>query len=379
MTNERAHILHVINSLGVGGAENHLFDLISGLLDSGYEITVLYLTSEDPYADEDLVSELVESGANVEHIQISGNVDPIGLFQMWRHLRSRDYDLVHTHQIQGDIYGSVSATMAGITSIVSSKHNDPPFLTHQPYKLLHNLTIWLSDKIITISENVRCFTRQHSIASSDQLETIYYGLDPAPFDAVSTNEIKDVRSEFVESDEVLLGTVARLTEQKDLETLLEAFAEVLETHPKTGLAIVGDGPKRDELEKLAREYDISENVSFTGYRSDIPQLMHAFDTFVLPSRWEGFGRVFLEAMAASTPIVASNVSAIPEIVIDEETGLLADVGETQEFTSAINNLLESDDLRTELGKNGRNRLEEQFTVEKMVHETTEVYDEILNT
>lgn len=376
MTNDSPRLLHIITSLGVGGAENHLLDLVCGLADDGYDVTVMYLTDKDPYADEDVTSEMVEAGVSVEQIGIRNNIDPIGFGRVLLHILQNGYDIVHTHQIHGDIYGSVAATLGGVQRIVSTKHNDPPFLTEQPYKTLHNMTVRLTDRIVTISENVREFTLEHTTASPDKVRTVHYGLDPQPFDQVSEEEVNSVRSDLADAEEPLVGTVARLVEQKDLGTLLRAIDKVSETHPNVRLAIVGEGPKREELESLASDLGIDDRVTFTGYRSDIPALMQAFDVFALPSRWEGFGLVFLEAMAAGTPVVASEVSAVPEIVVDAETGYLVPPGESDEFAEYIDHLLEEPSLAERMGQSGRARLEAHFTVEQMVSETEAVYDEL---
>lgn len=377
MTNDGPRLLHIITSLGVGGAENHLLELVCGLADDGYDVTVMYLTDADQYADEDVTSEMVEAGVSLKHVGIRNNIDPIGFGLVLLHILRNDYDIVHTHLIHGDIYGSTAATIGGIRRTVSTKHNDPPFLTEQPYKALHDMTIRLTDRVVSISENVRNFTLEHTAASPDEVRTVHYGLDPQPFDQVTDEEVESVRSGLVTADGLLVGTVARLVEQKDLSTLLRAIDTVSEKHPKVCLAIVGKGPKREELEALATALDINDRVTFTGHRSDVPTLMHAFDLFVLPSQWEGFGLVFLEAMAAGTPIVASEVSAVPEIVVDSETGYLAPPGEVDKFAECIDRLLKDRTLAETMGQKGRERLESHFTVERMVSETETVYDELL--
>lgn len=369
-------LLHVIPSLGVGGAENHLLQLIEGTVDAGHDVTVIYLTEEDPFADTDLTAEMREAGAAVHHIPIRGRLDPLGLLRLILHVRQAGYDLVHTHQIYGDFYGSIAGAITG-KPVVSTKHNDPPVLTKHPYRAAHELSIRLTDRIITISDNVREWVLENTSADTGRIDTVYYGLDPAPFDDVDPAAVARTRAALLDGGDELLGTVARLTEQKDLETLIRAFAKVQSSDSGPRLAIVGDGPRRDRLETLASDLGVDDRITFTGFRDDVPVLMHAFDVFVLPSRWEGFGLVLLEAMAARTPIVASAVSAIPEVVDDGRTGYLVTPGDAEAFASTIESMLSEESTAATMGEAGRERLESRFAVSRMVTETLDVYDIVL--
>jgi glycosyltransferase involved in cell wall biosynthesis len=127
---------------------------------------------------------------------------------------------------------------------------------------------------------------------------------------------------------------------------------------------------------LASELKLNSHVSFLGYRSDASQLIYDFDIFVHPSRWEGFGLVFLEAMAAGVPIIATRTSAIPEIVEDGETGLLVPVDDEDALSDALSLLLADPPLRKQMGMAGRRRLDEHFSVQKMVERTAQIYQHI---
>ena len=371
MSGSSPSVLYVIPGLYPAGVGNHLLSLSSGLVDNGWDVTVAYLKGEGELADN-----FEQAGCDVFRVGISRDADPIGFLRLVRHIRSNEYDVVHTHLFRGDVYGSVAASIAKSGPILSSKHNNAPYLTRPPYKWLHNLTVALSDRVITISDFLQRFYTRHTYSSKEKFKTAYYGLDPGPFEAVPDEVVAETRTEFAQDSELLIGTVARLIKAKGLDTLLSAFSDVHESLPETHLAVVGEGPKSNALRAQSRQLEISDSVTFTGFRSDIPALMNAFDLFVLPSRREGFGLVLLEAMAAETPVVATRTSAIPEVVNDSQTGLLVPVEDPGAMAAAIQTLLTSDD-REARGIRGRERVQETFSIESMVQATEEIYRDLL--
>lgn len=364
-------VLHVITGVDVGGAETQLLSLVDGLVDRGFDVTVAYLKG-----DGELAEEFRTAGCDVKRIGIRADADPIGFLELLAHVARNDYDVVHGHLFHGNVYGVTAATLAGVPHVVSSKHNDPPFWDRQPYRTIHDATLSRVDRVFPISESVREYLLATTSLTGENVQTIRYGLDPTPFDAVDEHTVQTVRAEFVDDDRPLVGTVARLTEQKDLDTLLRAFATVHDTHD-AHLAIVGRGEEQTRLESLAKELNLTAAVTFTGFREDVPALMHAFDVFALPSRWEGLGVVFLEAMAAGTPVVASNTSAIPEVVAHGETGILCPPGDQAAFADAIASVLADPERAVRMGQAGRERLEAEFAVERMVDETATAYRELL--
>jgi len=148
------------------------------------------------------------------------------------------------------------------------------------------------------------------------------------------------------------------------------------------LLLVGDDPfgdGRQRTEALARELDLGSACVFTGVRRDVPDLMAASDVFVMSSLWEGLGLVFLEAMATGLPVVSTRVSAIPEVVVDGETGLLVPPADDAALADALVRLAREPALRARLGAAGRARVRERFGLERMIDETLAVYAEVLAT
>jgi glycosyltransferase involved in cell wall biosynthesis len=207
------------------------------------------------------------------------------------------------------------------------------------------------------------------------LNVVYYGLDPIPF----RSSIVRLRTDLgISPTEPVVGIVGRLIDVKAHSYLIHAVRFLLNEIPSVHLVIIGDGKLRSYLESLTAQLGINEHVHFLGFRTDVSNLMGEFDILALPSLSEGFGLVLLEAMAAAKPIVATRVSAIPEIVVDGETGLLVPPRDPVALAQALRQLIMNPTLACDFGRCGRMRLEQRFTVQKMVEDTVRVYQSVLS-
>jgi glycosyltransferase involved in cell wall biosynthesis len=287
-----------------------------------------------------------------------------------RAVRAERPDLLHTHLVHADVYGSIAAT-ATSTPYVSSRHNDDRYLLG-PFRYIDRAFARSARKLIAISDAVRVFLEAtgHDPAN---LTTIHYGLDEIP----ATSSVPTPEQAGIPSDAPLALAVGRLIAQKDHATLLRAFALVHEGQPDARLAILGSGPLEAETRAVVDDLGLAEVVVLPG-RTDIRDWLDRADVFVHTSRWEGFGIVLLEAMLAALPVVATRVSAVPEIVVDGETGALLDVGDVEGLALELGALLSDPERATRLGAAGRERARSDFSVERMVARTVDVYRQSLS-
>jgi glycosyltransferase involved in cell wall biosynthesis len=309
---------------------------------------------------------------------IRADLDPLLLWRLVRFLRAKKPDIVHTHLIHGDLYGTLAARLADVPSVVSTKHNDNAFRRRRFYAWLDRSLARYQDRIIVISRHLKRFCVEVEGLTADKIMPIHYGLDVKAF-LGNVDGSSAVRAELgVPVGAALVGVVGRLTEQKGHIYLLDAFTEVVQMLPSAHLLIVGDGELRLDLEHQVARLGLRDNVTFAGYRQDIARIVVALDVMVMPSLWEGFGLVLLEAMAAAKPVVATRVSAIPEIVDDSETALLVPPKDPDSLARALLTLLRDPARAREMGQRGHRRLEEQFTVARMVEQTQTVYESLAN-
>lgn len=363
-------VLHVITTLDVGGAEMHLLAQVRGQAARGHEVRVAYLKGHGS-----LESDFRAAGARDVARVGSGP----GLFaRLWPHLRWAQ--IVHTHLLKADMAGALAATLAGRRAgLIASKHNDERVLERPLVSFVHGLIGALPQRTICLSDHVARYIERYGRVRRDKLVRIYYGLDPTPFEraASDTAARARVREELgIAPDEVVFVCVARFAPQKAHDVLLRAHAQLVASAPRARLLLVGDDPFGDgrvRAEALARELDLKERALFAGIRRDVPAVLAASDVFVMSSLWEGLGLVFLEAMAAGMPVVSTRVSAIPEVVEHELTGLLVPPSDAAALCAAMAALANDPARRTALGARGRERVRKLFGLERMVEQTLELY------
>jgi glycosyltransferase involved in cell wall biosynthesis len=360
-------ILHVITTLDVGGAEVHLLAQVRGQAAGGHQVRVLWLKGKGTLAPE-----MREAGAG-----FVGRAGAAGILRS-----ARWAEIVHSHLLKADMATAVIATLAGRRrSLVASKHNDEQVLKRPLVGLVHGVLGKLPARTIVLSDHVGRFFAEHGGIDPARARRIYYGIDPTPFERAAARPVADkarLRASLgLRASDVVFVCVARFAPQKAHEVLLRALAKV--DRPNVRLLLVGDDPFGDgkrRAEDVAQELRLGERVLFTGIRRDVPDLLAIADGFVMASRWEGLGLVFLEAMAASLPVVATRVSAVPEVVVDGETGLLVPVDDADALAAALARLADDAELRRRLGAAGAPRVRERFGLERMVEETLSVYREV---
>ena len=316
------------------------------------------------------IASMKTRGIDCEIISMKGDLDPLLPFRLVQFMRAHPSQLVHTHLIHADLYGTLAAHFAGVPTIVSTRHGYNPWRAKRFYACINRLASFFQDRIITISDALGHWLVKVEGLRPEKLSTIHYALERERFQPSVSADLS------LEVSPPVIGTISRLIHQKGIHVLLQAFAACNKTHPSSSLVVVGDGPERSNLENLARKLGLGNRVHFLGYRSDVNKILPQFDIFTLPSFGEGFGLVLLEAMACSKPIVATNVMAIPEIVQQGESGLLVPVQDVSALIQALDTLIETPELRDRLGKAGFQRLKKEFTVERMVGLTVKVYQEI---
>jgi glycosyltransferase involved in cell wall biosynthesis len=341
---------------GIGGAEQHLLQLLPALRERGIDARFLSLDAGDDaerfhraLEDRDIPFTRVPCGSDISP-RLSGSIV--------RAVRAAKPDLLHTHMVHADVYGSIAAH-ATRTPFVSTRHNDDRYLLG-PFRYVDRTFMHGVRRIIAISDAVRTFHIRAGLAA-EKLVTIHYGLDELP----STPSEITPEAAGIPPGALLILAIGRLIEQKDHGTLIRAFARL--ERSDAHLAILGWGPLEAETKALA-----GPNVHVLGRVEPRDWLARA-DVFAHSSRWEGFGLVLLEAMLAGLPVVATRVSAVPEIVVDGETGYLVPPRNDELLAEKLGQLLNDATLRARLGNAGRERAHTDFSVEAMTTKTIDVY------
>jgi glycosyltransferase involved in cell wall biosynthesis len=191
---------------------------------------------------------------------------------------------------------------------------------------------------------------------------------------------EEVRKKFhIDSEDIVIGTVGRLSPEKGYEHLISAIRDVAIEYPRIKVLIVGSGSEeyRLYLQEKINKLKLSSNIIFTGFYEDVPQILNCMNIYSLPSLSEGFNRSLLEAMACGLPVVATNVGGNMEVVKDGVNGLLVPSDHPVRLAAAITELLKDREKAKRMGLAGRERVEEKFSIEKNVRRTETIYEEII--
>ena len=384
-------ILYLNPTSEVGGAERSLLDLLRHLDRKEYDPIVCFPS------DGKLAWELGRMGIETKMISYPAAISALSrenwnqslpqfllapwyllptLVKMTTFVRRKDIDLIVTNGIKCHLIGSM------IASVTRSKliwHVRDLMEAGWLRLILCSMGRFFPNRIITNSDAVGRF-----FVNGGRSETVYNGVDLAQFN--SERDGKRARSEFhVRKHAKLIGAIGHFAPLKGYEELLGAVREVVGAGFNVTLVLVGEciyphsKSYKEKLLSLVDSTGLKERVIFTGFREDIPELLASFDLFVLPSRSEGFGRVNLEAMAMGKPVISTSVGGIPEVVLDGVTGILVPPGDSHALSRAIMRLLDDPHLRESMGREGRKRVEERFTLQGHVQRIQELYRDVLRT
>lgn len=318
-------VTHVITTIERGGAENQLLVLVREQVLLGMDVRVFPLKGEP-----ELLQELLAAGAQVD-LHIMNRPIFVQIASLRKVLRKSK--LIHAHLPRAELLTAISARK----NFVFSRHNTEPFFPEAPRflsKVLSRFVTLRAIRGIAISEAVRNYLFESGeIASNFRVDVVLYGIPEfAPTNKLRVKQLKH-EMEILDSN-FIVGTIARLAPQKDLSTLLRAFALCSTNLPNAKLMIVGGGPDQSILARKAAEFGVSNRVIWVGRTFEIYEYLAIMDVFVLTSLYEGFGLVLIEAMVAQCPIIASNNSAIPEVLGSDHLGL-AQTSVAEDFASRI--------------------------------------------
>lgn len=309
-------VTHLITTIERGGAEKQLITLASEQVQSGIKVEVIFLKGKP-----ELEKEFEESGVKVNKLLAGKNfLHQISLLS--KHL-SKNPSPVHAHLPKSEI---LAAIVVPNKYFIFTRHNSEPFWPGSPRiisNLLSKFVCKRASQGIAISNAVKSYLiKRGEIPTGYVIDVVYYGFQKdGSTNSAGLNSITNLING--QSSNFKIGTIGRLVPQKDYPTLLNAFSNVLEKLPDAELYVVGEGFLQKELIELSKSLGVNGKVHWLGKTEYINEFLSKIDLFILPSKYEGFGLVLLEAMAAKKPIIAADNSAIPEVLGKTYEGLFS--------------------------------------------------------
>ena len=352
-----------------GGAEAHVGMLARGLQARGHDVRLLC----HPLGR--LRKDAERAGLQTQPLRVRNQLAPVATLRMAALLRHDRPDVLHLHTPKEYLCGLAAGRLAGVGVVVLTRH------MLLPLKPLMRKAYARADAVICLSGELQTLLLRQSLPLA-KLPLIYGAIDTLPFTTPQHPEaVSALRHSWgMEPDTAAVGCVGRLVDGKGQEVLMEAFARCRARFPEMplGLALVGDGPKRPELEALANSLGIKDRVQFAGFRNDIPLAMAALDIVTVPSTLtELLPLSVMEGMAAGRPVIASHMSGVSEIITNGITGLLVPPGNGEALGDALQCLLSDARLRRRIAGEGAKRVQRQFALPRLLDETEALYAGLL--
>lgn len=362
-------ILHTDSSTGLGGQELRVLSEAVGMARRGHAVVL----AVPP--DSDLQQYAKKHHVRVEPVSLKRRRYGALVFDFLRVIKKHGVQVVNTH---GSL-DSWTASFAGRLSqrkpiIIRTRHKSTPVANNLRHRILYRR---LPHAIITTGEAVRATLMEEQGIDESKITSIPTGVDlsiyrPAPPDA-------KIRRDFdISMQQVVVGTVAFLRGYKGLNYFVEAAKLVTRKHPEARFLIVGNGPEEMTLRRQIKELGLSERVTLTGFREDIPTILAAMDVFALSSiEGEGLPQALTQAMAMARPVVATAVGSVGEVLKDRVTGLLSLPRDPEGLAQNLILLIENPALRDTLARAGRELIVQSYSVEHMLNRTEELYAHLL--
>lgn len=378
---QKGSILHIITRLDRGGSADVVLELAAALKSHGYRVGIVYGHTVD--SRENPADYAVRTGVEMYSLEtlmrpVSPLNDLSAVISLVGIIRRFKPDIVHTHTSKAGIIGRFAAKIAHVHRIVHTPHGHIFYgyfgaFTTAVFVVIERLAALITDRITVLTEGGATDHLDRGIGKRTQFLVIPSSVDIGRF---SSGDRQKIRNELSWGERPVVGWAGRLVPIKDCATFIRAAAQIHAAFPDAGFIIAGDGEERKALEQIRDETGLYDHLVFLGERADIPDIMAAMDVFVLSSVNEGFGRVIVEAMAAGTAVVSTDVGGTSDVVEDGVSGILVPPSDHNAIAGAVSVLLDNAEMRNRLIENGKLRAR-RYDTSCVIRQFEELYGALL--
>jgi len=364
-------VLHIIKSLGRGGAEMLLPETIALHNPDQFDFSVAYFL---PWKDQ-LVKEIEATGAKVHCFNKTNNLTILASVNIvTQYVKDNQIDLIHAHLPWAGILARLVGKKIEVPVIYTEHNRQERY--HFTTKWMNKLTFNLLEVAIAVSEDVAA-SIQKNINPTITVQTILNGVNTYKFHS-GQQVIADLKSDFnIPPNSIIMGTVAVFRTQKRLEKWIELAAHMKAKLPEVHFVMLGDGPEEEKIKNKMASVGLVDHVTMPGRLEEVRPWLEIMDFYMMTSEFEGLPIALLEAMSMQLPIISTDAGGIKEVIRNEEEGYLVPVNEPEKLLAPALELANDQTKRRIMGEKARRRVEEAFSLERMVTELEQVYHKVL--
>lgn len=367
------NIVHVVNGFDISGRSRIIHELCLGLRSEDFRFSIASLSGGCRYSQGDVDCRNL-------HRKPQG-FDWRVVRRLRRMAKRRGARIIHTHGRGSLAYAVLAANGISSCRFVHSVHrSDGDRISSHAW--VRRFLLGAVDRVAAVSEAALEAFCEVNQFDRGRCVVIHNGIDPSRFENSGEEKARATRRgprvshippRILSADGPIVGTIANLSHDKDIDTVLQSFKALHADLPNARLVVAGDGPRADEARRMVSHLGLKQAVAFLGFRTDIPKILAALDIFVFSTHTEGFGLAVLEAMAAGLPVVVSRVGGLQEIVEHEQNGLLVAPGDSAALCAAVRRLIDDASLREALIEGGRRSVYEEFSLARMCESYRDLY------
>lgn len=369
---DKIKVLHLIKSLGRGGAEMLLPETLKLHDQSKFEFHYIYFL---PWKDQ-MVSAIQDRGGKVTCLSASNNIRIMfRIREVVRYVNDQEIHLIHAHLPWAGIVGRWVHWLTKVPMLYTEHNKQERY--HVATRWMNRLTFNGQTAAIAVSQDVAISIRKN-IRPRIPVYEVLNGVNTDFFQRNREEGVRFKKQWNIPEDALVIGTVAVFRFQKRLMEWLEVFAAVSQKHPHVYAIIVGDGPLKEEILQHRKELGLEDRVIMPGLQTEVKPWYAMMDVFMMTSVFEGLPIALLEAMSMECAIAVTDAGGIKEVIKHNESGVMVSVEHWQQLEGELNRLIDNETVRITLGQSARMRVKEAFGMERMVRELEELYGRVVS-
>lgn len=376
-------VAQVITRMDWGGSPDIVRIICNKLDPQIYDITLIFGQTLYPSKKtKEFLSDFGNKSTVIQEFKRDINLfyDLFALFKMYWLFRREKFDIVHTHTAKAGALGRLAAKLAGVPRVIHMSHGHNFYGYFGAFgsalvTLVERFCSKFTDKIIALTELEKQDLIKFKVCEPEKITIVNSGLELDYYRNVTVDIVSIKQLLKIEPYLNLVGMISRLEPVKGAEYIVSAAKIVIEKFVNVRFLIAGEGSLREKMESEARDFGIYDKFIFLGWREDVREILSVLDVLVQPSLNEAVGRILIEAGACGIPVVAAKVGGIPEIIKDNETGILVPPKDVDNLAKGILLLLADKEKRIAMGKKAKAWVDEKFSAEKMVRDISDLYQQ----